>query len=393
MTHHQNMDLQPSGAAARSLRLLHIEDSPADAELIHRELRRAGYALDARRIETGDDMRKALREKPWDLVLSDHSLPTFSGPEAFGILRDSGLDIPFIIVSGTVGEEVAVQAMRAGAQDYLLKGNLKRLGVVVERELREAKVRAERRRAEQQLLISERLASVGTLAAGVAHEINNPLLVVMSGLACATEELKRLEEGVEGGGATSLGELSARLQGPLQDAEEAVERVRLIVRDLRVFSRAEAETRALVDVRKVLQSAERMARHELADRARVVHRYEELPGVSCNEARLGQVFLNLLVNAAQAITPGNPDRNTITLAGRVEGSRVVVEVSDTGSGIPPEVLPRIFDVFFTTKPVGIGTGLGLAICHQIITGMQGEISVESVVGRGTTFRVALPKGD
>ena len=392
---HNNPELGPEGRTAPedrggnrkpSIRLLHIEDSPADAELIHRELRKAGYALEVRRVETGDAMRAALRDQTWDLILSDHHLPTFSAPEAFAILRESGIDLPFIIVSGTVGEEVAVQAMRAGAQDYLLKGNLRRLVVAVERELRDAAVRAEQRRAQQQLMISERLASVGTLAAGVAHEINNPLLVVMSSLACALDDVKA------GAAATVSGaELAEQLRGPLEDAQEAVERVRLIVRDLRVFSRAEAETRAPVDVRKVLDSAERMARHELMNRARLVRRYGEVAPVYGNEARLGQVFLNLIVNAAQAMPTGSSEANTITLTTRQEGNEVVVEVTDTGSGIPPEILPRVFDVFFTTKPVGVGTGLGLAICHQIVTGMNGKISVESTPGHGTTFRVVLPE--
>jgi len=161
------------------LRVLLVEDSEDDAELVFRELRRGGYKLDAVRVETAEDLAAELRTRTWDIVISDHSLPGFSGPAAFAIVHDTGLDVPFIMVSGTVGEEVAAEAMRSGVRDFILKGNLQRLVVAIEREVREAAARVEQRKIRQQLLISERMASVGTLAAGVAHEINNPLSVVL----------------------------------------------------------------------------------------------------------------------------------------------------------------------------------------------------------------------
>jgi CheY-like chemotaxis protein/two-component sensor histidine kinase len=186
--------------------------------------------------------------------------------------------------------------------------------------------------------------------------------------------------------------LSARIRAlreAVSDADEAAERVRVIVRDLRVFSRSEEDRREPVDVQRVLESSLRMARNELRQRARVVRRFDPVPAVDGNEPRLGQVFLNLLVNAAQAIPEGQVERNEITVSTRLERGQVVVEVADTGEGIPPEVLPRIFDAFFTTKPIGVGTGLGLTICHRILASMNGGIEVESEVGRGTRFRVTL----
>jgi signal transduction histidine kinase len=381
------------GSSAKRVRVLHVEDSPDDGDLIRLQLEQGGYDVDVLRVETAQTMRAALSEDRWDIVISDHSLPRFTAPEAFAVLRSTGLDLPFIIVSGTVGEEVAVEAMRSGVHDYVLKGNLHRLVVAVDRELREASFRAEQRRMREQLMISERLAAVGTLAAGIAHEINNPLSAIVGNVALLADDIARVLEPPDQGNEppSSALDLARRIREPLADTQEAVERVRLIARDLRVFSRSDDDLRAPVDVRTVLDSAARMAAHEIRGRARMSRRYADVPPVDANEGRLGQVFLNLLVNAGQAIPKGNPDGNTIAISAGAEDERVFVEIADTGTGIPTDVLPRIFDLFYTTKPVGVGTGLGLAICHRIVTGLKGEITVDSTVGRGTTFRVSLPR--
>ena len=386
---------QPSppakGGAPKRLRVLLIEDDPNDAELVVLELERGGYEPAMRRVQTAAEMRRALAEEGWDVIVSDYSMPTFSGPEAFSVLREVGLDLPFIIVSGTVGEEVAVEAMRAGVHDFLIKGHLRRLVAAIERELREATMRAERRKIQEQLLISERMASVGTLAAGVAHEINNPLSVVAGNLQILKQDFESVvrARGAPPGTESVVAAASSSFQEAVADAEEATERVRLLTRDLRVFSHPDEVKREAVDVHKVLESAIRMARNELRPRAMVVRRFGNVPKVQANEARLGQVFLNLLVNAAHAIPEGHREDQTITLVTGRQDEMITVDVIDTGVGIPPEVLPRIFDIFFTTKPVGIGTGMGLAICHRILTSLGGRIEVQSRVGEGTTFRVAL----
>jgi CheY-like chemotaxis protein/anti-sigma regulatory factor (Ser/Thr protein kinase) len=158
-----------------------------------------------------------------------------------------------------------------------------------------------------------------------------------------------------------------------------------------MFSRSPTDERTgAVDVKVIMESSLRMAWNEIRHRARLVKNYGAVPGVDANEARLGQVFLNLVVNAAQALQEGRAEHNEIRVSTRLEGERVVVEVSDTGPGIPPEIIGRIFDAFFTTKAVGVGTGLGLAISQRIVTDMGGELTVESEVGKGTTFRLALP---
>ncbi|HWZ93272.1 MAG TPA: ATP-binding protein, partial [Polyangiaceae bacterium] len=169
------------------------------------------------------------------------------------------------------------------------------------------------------------------------------------------------------------------------------QRMRFIVRDLKMFSRSPTEeARTSVSVQAVMESSLRMAWNELRHRARLVKQYEPVPNVEVNEARLGQLFLNLLVNASQSLDEGRAEQNEIRVRTRLDGARVIVEVSDTGAGIPPEIIGRIFDAFFTTKEVGVGTGLGLAICQRIVTDMSGELTVESEVGKGTTFRVTLP---
>lgn len=363
------------------LKALIVEDNERDAILLLRELNRGGYELNSERVETAEALNAALDREDWDIVLSDYSMPRFSAPAALALVRQRGFDLPFIIVSGTVGEETAVEAMRAGANDFMPKGAMARLLPAIDRELREAAARTERKKMREQLLISERMASVGMLSASVAHEINNPLAVVLANLEIVLQHLE----------APAAPPLDA-LIGPLRDAHEAAERVSHIARDLKIFSRSSnEEQRGPVDIERVLESALRMASNEIRHRASVVRQYDKLPPVHGNEARLGQVFLNLLVNAAQAIPEGRASENRITLSIRGgENNRAVVQISDTGTGIPPEVASRVFDPFFTTKAEGVGTGLGLAICHRIVSSLGGDISVESRPGHGTVFSVSLP---
>src|SRR5262245_17363618 len=185
-------------ALSSDLRLLLVEDSADDAELLIRELRRGGYTPRWLRVQTRAELRAALEQQTWDLVLADYSLPRFSAPEAFAVVKETGLDLPFIIVSGTVGEETAVEAMRAGVHDYLLKDKLTRLVAAAERELREAADRAERRKMQERLFTADRMVSVGTLAAGVAHEINGPLATVMLGLEISLERLAQVGAQIRG---------------------------------------------------------------------------------------------------------------------------------------------------------------------------------------------------
>jgi len=234
-------------------------------------------------------------------------------------------------------------------------------------------------RMHASLAFADRMASVGTLAAGVAHEINNPLSFVTLGLDHAVGLL-------EAAGSTP-DDVRAAVD-TLRDAQIGAQRVQTIVGDLKAFSSPVDETAGPVELRRVIEYAARMAAVEIKHRARLTLDVGDLPMVAGNETRLGQVFLNLLVNAAHAIPQGAADRHEISVRAHAEGAHVVVAVSDTGDGIAREVIGRIFEPFVSTK--SHGTGLGLAICHGIVSRLGGSIDVTSKPGRGTTFRVRLP---
>jgi PAS domain S-box-containing protein len=240
----------------------------------------------------------------------------------------------------------------------------------------------EMKAVQAQLMQADRLASVGTIAAGVAHEINNPLAYLSAALDFLDEHAAELAAGSP---------LRQEVLHALAEAREGTERVRHVVRDLRTFSGTREERRTRVELPRILESAIHLAANEIRYRARLVRDFGPAPAVMADETRLGQVALNLLINAAQAIPEGHVDRHEIRVvtATGAQG-RAVVEVRDTGVGIPPEIAERIFDPFFTTKPRGVGTGLGLTICRSIVVGLGGEIAVESRPGGGTTVRVVLP---
>ncbi len=237
----------------------------------------------------------------------------------------------------------------------------------------------ERVEMEQRVALSDRMASVGVLAAGVAHDINNPLTYVSANLTCALDAL---------GTAELDRELMREL---LEESREGAERIRRIVRDLQAFSRPREDEIEELDLAMVADSSLSMAWNEIRHRAQLVKDYREAPRVRMNRARLGQVMLNLLVNAAHAIVEGNAERNRIEIRiGATPDGDALIEVKDTGIGIPPDVLSRVFEPFFTTKSIGVGTGLGLAICHSIVTAAGGRISLASPASGGCIVRITLP---
>jgi signal transduction histidine kinase len=251
---------------------------------------------------------------------------------------------------------------------------------------------SDRKRMENQLIFAGRMAAVGTLAAGVAHEINNPLAYIVANIDFARHQIttvaSRLSRSAAGGGPAHVLDETGEA---LTEARQGAERVRNIVRDLRVFARGDEDQSGPVALRRVLDSSINIAWNEIRHRARLVKDYGDTPMVEGNESRLGQVFLNLLLNAAHAIPEGATERNEIRVSTRTDGEgRAIVEVRDSGTGIPPEIRERIFDPFFTTKPASEGTGLGLWICSGILEALGGEVGVDSEIGRGSTFRVTLP---
>jgi len=249
-----------------------------------------------------------------------------------------------------------------------------------EERLREADARSAA--LQRQLLFADRMASMGTLAAGVAHEINNPLAYITANITMMLENLQGETGDSPEGRMAALREMAL-------DVRDGTERIRRIVDGLRTFSRPEEEQQDRVDVLPLLEKSIAMTFNEIRHRARLVRDFGPMPPVRGERTRLEQVFVNLLVNAAQAIPDGEADAEIRISTGTDEQGRAVIAVRDTGVGIPPAAIGRIFDPFFTTKSVGAGTGLGLYICHNILTAMGGEISVASEPGHGSTFRVTL----
>jgi signal transduction histidine kinase len=264
------------------------------------------------------------------------------------------------------------------------------------------------RNAQAQLLQSERLASIGQLAAGVAHEINNPIGYVFSNFGTLEGYLARLVEMLEAyeqaepalAGSAIAGRLAA-LRGRVEldylkqdipllmaESKEGLSRVRKIVQDLKDFSRVDTQQEWVwASLHQGIDSTLNIVANEIKYRADVRRAYGDLPDIECLPSELNQVFMNLLVNAAHAI---GPERGLIVVRSGDAGNEVWVEVEDNGSGIAPEQLARIFDPFFTTKPVGRGTGLGLSLAYGIVQKHHGRIDVHSKPGRGSCFRVTLP---
>lgn len=254
--------------------------------------------------------------------------------------------------------------------------------------------------AQNQLLQSEKLASIGQLAAGVAHEINNPVGFVNSNFGALERymnDLFRLVDAYEAPeGAAAAAAIKKQIDYDFlkediallfKESKDGLERVKRIVQDLRDFSRIDsAQEWQRANLQTCLDTTLNVATNEIKHKADVVKNYADIPEVECLPSQLNQVFLNLMVNAAQAI----PTHGTLTLATGLEGDWVWVDIADTGSGIAPENLKRIFDPFFTTKPVGKGTGLGLSVSYNIIAKHNGRMEVDSELGKGTTFRIWLP---
>jgi len=249
----------------------------------------------------------------------------------------------------------------------------------------------EKQKMQKQLELADRLTSLGTMAAGTAHELNNPLTVVVTNAGFIGEELQQHLAELQTGAAQATTETRLRkIFEALGDLQAAASRMGRIVADLRAFSRPAEEARQTIDLRRCVEWAARATAHDFHHRAQLRTKFEPTPAVIGETARLEQVLVNLLVNAAHAIAPGNVENNEVSVTvNTAADGRAQIEVRDTGAGMAPDVLKRIFEPFFTTKETGAGTGLGLAISHGIVKSLGGEICVASEPGKGTTFTVLL----
>ena len=382
------MLLQPK---PEQLRVLIVEDSEDDCQFLVHYLRKQGFDFSHLRIQTEIEMTHALQQN-WDVILSDYSMPKFSGPHAFELLKSTARDIPFIIISGTVGEDIAVEIMRTGVSDYILKSNLSRLGPALRRELDSARARANHRatekmlsNTEEQLRQSQKMEAIGQLAGGIAHDFNNMLSVMQ--IYC--HKIKQSHDSVQ-------------IKNCVDKILSVHARSVALTKQLLIFSRRQPTTSHPIKINNVIQNMRDMLDSLIGSQNElVIDLASELPAVISNEGQLEQVILNLAVNARDAMISGGkiamktyqlhlPEAKRVKSAVLPEGHYVVVEVKDSGSGISPQNIDRIFEPFFTTKPSGQGTGLGLAIIYGIVHQYGGGIDIQSELTKGTQFKLYFP---
>jgi len=380
--------LLADGAAAESLRVLLLEDSAEDAELVVRELRRMLPDCQVSRVDTPTGFQSALTDQKPQLILSDHRLSGFSGMHALEMARERTPDTPFIFVSGSLDEETAVECVKAGAWDYVLKDRLVRLGPAVRAALELRRTRDALKRSQEALLHTQKMDALGRLAGGVAHDYNN-LMTAVLGFCYLIGQ--------------SLDEHDPRKQD-LAEIRRAAERAAALTDQLLAFSRKQVITLQPVQLNEVIEGTERLLGRLIGERVTLVCRCaERLPPVHSDRGQLEQVIMNLAINARDAM----PDGGTLTIETEVVsldqayqrqqpdsavGPHVRLSVTDAGAGIDPAAIDHIFEPFYTTKPRGKGTGLGLATVYGVVRQSRGHITVESRPGR-TRFNVYLPASE
>jgi len=369
------------------LRILHLEDDPDYSDLVKAMLEKDGLRVEL--VLAGDyaDFIAALGTAPFDIILADYSLPSCTGLEALQAARQMCPDTPVLLISGAIGEHAAIESLRCGAADCVLKQWPERLVPAVRRALREAEERGQRKALEAQLRQAQKMEEIGQLAGGVAHDFNN-LLVVIRGNAeiVLMDPAKLSQENRE-----CLGQIIA-----------AAERAANLTRQLLVFSRKQPMQFQPLNLNQVVENLSKMLNRIIGENIEVQCSYEpHLPFVNADVGMMEQVLVNLVVNARDAMPRGG--RLVITTQQTSfqpadapshpearAGQFVCLSVSDTGTGIAPEHLPHIFEPFFTTKPLGKGTGLGLATVYGIVKQHEGWVGVSTQVGSGAIFKIFLP---
>ncbi len=368
------------------LHILHLENDPNDAALVQSTLEAEGITCATIHVRHHDDFVAALEHGGIDLVLSDFSLPAFDGLSAAEIVRAKWPAIPVILVSGTLGEERAIDSLKSGATDYVLKERLARLAPAVRRAMQEVEEHAECLRLKTQFIEAQKMEVIGQLAGGVAHDFNNILAVIM----CYSDLI-----------ISDLGPDSP-LQKFAEESRHASERAAGLTRQLLVFSRKQTVQPVVLDINDVVKDLDKMLRRLIDENIEMTI----VPGkpirrIKADPGYVGQVLMNLVVNARDAMPNGGKltvatnnvtrdENDARTDPGAIPGDYVMLSVSDTGTGMTDEVKARLFEAFFTTKPSGKGTGLGLATCQTIVQQSGGSIGVSSEVGKGTTFKIYFP---
>lgn len=370
------------------LRVLLVEDSEDDASLILFEITRGGFDVTHRRVDSGAAMIAALEAEAWDVVISDYSLPGFSGTEALRLLRTKSSEIPFIYISGTLNEDAAAEALKSGAQDYLVKGKLTRLVPTIQRELRDGEVRRERQRLEAQVHQLQRFEAIGRLAGGIAHDFNNAIGAILGWAEIGYQELPETNKTRE------------RLARIKQQALRAAG----LTHQLLAFARRQVLQRQNLDVNILVKDTVSLLEKIIGEHIQMeLALASNLEPAWADATQIEQVITNLCLNARDAMPQGGRLRiqteiTQIATEAKMPtpyfrpGKYLLLTISDTGTGMNPETLEHIFEPFFTTKKAGKGTGLGLATVYGIVRQHDGIIDVKSAPGAGTEFRIYLPTG-
>jgi signal transduction histidine kinase len=369
------------------LHILHLEDDLNDAALVRATLAEGKIDCVVNCVQTRAGFVDALERGGIDLVLSDFSLPAFDGLAAAEVVRTGWPLIPFILVSGTLGEEQAVDSLKSGAADYVLKARLFRLIPAVRRAMQEVRERAERRRLEAQLIEVQKMEVIGQLASGVAHDFSNILGIIMGYSELIMSDL----------GADSS------LRRYAEEIRHASDRAARLTGQLLVFSRKQTVQPEVMELNEAVHELDKMLRRLIDEHIELILLPGERAGrILADAGYMGQLLMNLVVNARDAMPNGGKltiatenvtlsENDARELKGGNSGECVMLSVSDTGTGMTDEVKAHMFEAFFTTKPAGKGTGLGLATCKTIVAQSGGFIRVDSEAGKGTTFRIYFPR--
>jgi signal transduction histidine kinase len=403
-------------------KLLYMEDDDAQARLVRKCLERSGYTVDT----AGDGAAglAACEASDYDALIVDQTMPGLSGLDVIRALAAKETFPPTIMVTGTGSERIAVEAMKLGVSDYLIKdlegGFVNVLPLVVKRAIEQRRVLCEKQRMEHELAQAQRMEAIGQLASGIAHEINTPTQYIgdnarflqnaFTDVHALLDAFDQLLQAAKNGNVTDelvadmetklreadLGYLTTEIPLAIRQSLEGVEHVTSIVGAMKEFSYPANGDKQPADLNHVIGGAITLCRNEWKYVADVVTDFDtELPAVRCVPTDVHRVVVNLVVNAAHAIaeaaSSGDGRKGLITIRTRYDEPYAEIRVEDTGTGIPPNIRSRVFDLFFTTKDVGVGTGQGLALVHAIVVDKHGGIiRFETEVGRGTTFIVRLP---
>jgi len=398
----------------RQMNIMIVEDDEAHASAIRRAFKASGTKSEIEIVGSLQEFRESVARQLPDVAIMDLNLPDGRAVEALTSPAEEGA-FPILLMTSYGNEQVAVEAIKAGALDYIVKSPeaFSSMAGTLERAMREWKLLQEKKRVETQLRESqaqviqqEKMASVGILAAGVAHEINNPIGFITSNLSSLEKYADKLIQFIEFQGQVIERCADEAPRPPQEDMKQRIKleylltdlreligesldgsrRVSKIVQDLQSFSRIDSVEALPSDLNETIMRTINMVRNEIKYVAELDLRLEKLPPVVCQSQQIGQVLMNLLINAAHSIE----GKGLITLAAAQVGDTVEISVTDNGCGISAEHLERIFEPFFTTKEAGRGTGLGLAISHDIVKKHDGELLVRGPAVKGTTFTVKMP---